>query len=467
MSVKEVEIELSPTQEAYVFSEAVVVLIYSSLGEGKTYASVMAMIHHAKRNGKPIRCAIVRDTHENIKTTTVRSIQDALDPISPKLYRFKNDYKELTIYTNPPVYVDLFGIDDPASLGKLQGPEHALIWLEEPAPMVDKANAGLSEDVFNAGLVRCARQKGTIPRLQISMNPADEDHWTYKRFFIEALIDPDNPLITKAIFRVPYGENKHLTDIARQASLAAYRYDKESFTRYCAGRFASKYAGKKVTPNYDPDIFLAKLPIIPAVGLEGFRGWDGWHNPSCLLGQVTTTGRAVFIDTLRGEACDVRTLIEDRVKPQLNHPRWKGKCKSWRDIGDISMRQPDQSNKQESAAKVIERAFGTSFEPGPKKWDHIKIGVGNIFSRSINGMPPFVINPEERWLHKALSGGWHYKTDNSGNIIGKIPMKNEFSHIGDAWANVINVLMPATLLKVNKDLMRRMNQKARRRAESY
>ncbi|MEM4721784.1 MAG: hypothetical protein QXT73_06985 [Candidatus Methanomethylicaceae archaeon] len=57
--------------------------------------------------------------------------------------------------------VDLFGIDDPASLSKLQGPEYALIWLEEPAPMADKANAGLSEEVFNAALVRATRQKNT------------------------------------------------------------------------------------------------------------------------------------------------------------------------------------------------------------------------------------------------------------------------------------------------------------------
>lgn len=152
--------DLTPTQSAYVHSTAVVNLIYSNTGEGKTYASVVAMLAHAQRCGRPIRCAIVRDTHENIKTSTARSIMEMFEE-TPFIYKFRNDYKQLTFFTHPRVDVDLFGIDDPASLSKLQGPEYALIWLEEPAPMADKANAGLSEEVFNAALVRATRQKNT------------------------------------------------------------------------------------------------------------------------------------------------------------------------------------------------------------------------------------------------------------------------------------------------------------------
>jgi hypothetical protein len=333
--------------------------------------SIIGMLVHAQRNKKPIRCAIVRDTHENIKISVVRAIQEIFPP---SLYIFKNDFKQLVIKSEPHVFVDLFGIDDLAALQKLQGPEYSLVWLEEPAPMSDKANAGLSEDVFNAALIVCARQKDTIPRLQVSMNPADQDHWTYRRFFEEPDVDPENPLITKAVFAIPYGDNPHLTSQARQAVKIAYKNDPASYARYVENKFVAITKGKKVTPDYGTGNYTSGHPLEPAPGLEGFRAYDGWHSPACLLGQITHTGRLIFIDTLRGDNIDIRTLIEQKVQPMLNSPRWKGKCKSWRDIGDRSMRIPDQSNINESAARVIENAFDTYFEGGPARWTHMKRG---------------------------------------------------------------------------------------------
>lgn len=270
------EFKLSPMQTAYVTSDAMINIIYSSRGEGKTFCSIVAMMVHAKRNGKLIRCAVVRDTHENIKISVVRAVQEMLPQ---SLYVFKNDFKHLIIKSEPHVVVDLFGIDDLAALQKLQGPEYSLVWLEEPAPMSDKANAGLSEDVYNAAIIVCARQKNSIARLQISMNPADQDHWTYRRFLEEPAVDPEHPLITKAVFAVPYGDNAHLSDQARQAVKVAYKNDPASYARYVENKFVSITKGKKVTPDYGTGNYTSNNPLVPAQGLEGFMGFDGWHDP--------------------------------------------------------------------------------------------------------------------------------------------------------------------------------------------
>lgn len=461
---KQFKLELSPTVEKYAFSEAIVNVICSPLGEGKTVGSIAALFVHAQRNQKPIRAAIVRDTHENIKISTARSIEDILPP---SLYKFKNDYKELTIFSAPKITCDLFGIDDLASLGKLQGPEYALIWLEEPAPLSDRCNAGLPEEVFNAALVRCARQSGTIPRLQVSMNPADQEHWTYRRFFENPSIDPSSPLITKAVFQVPYGENKYLPEIARQAAKSAYKSDTASYQRYVEGKFVPLQRGKAVTPNYNSGNYISKKPLEPAPGLEGFRGYDGWFNPVAVIGQITHTGRLVFIDTVVGANCDIGILIKNKVLPLLNSPRWKGKCKSWRDIGDISLKTPDQSNINQSAAKVIENVFGTYFEGGPSRWTHMKRGIDYIFSMNIAGNVAFVVNKNNRHLDKALAGGWHFKTDNSGNIVGDIPEKTESSHVGDAFANVVNVLLPTQARTSDRAKLQRLRRKGRKLAASY
>lgn len=461
---RELEFELTPTQEEYCFSTAVVNAIISNTGEGKTFASIAAMPIHAKRCGKPIRGAIVRDTHQNIKMSTVPSIREDFGPI----VRFYDDHKYMKMFTNPPVEMFLLGIDDEASLSKLQGPEFALIWLEEPAPMKDKLNAGLAEDVFNAALVRCTRQKNTKPRLQVSMNPADKLHWTYRRLITDPCIDPDQPLITRRVWFIPYGENRFVSEISRQAVKAAYRNDPAAYLRYVKGEFAPVYSGSRVAPQFSTDLHVSNYPLKPGDGLVSFRAWDGWHNPACLLGQITPSGRVVIIDRLKLErGGDVRQLIQDQVIPTVNSPRWKGKAKAWRDVGDRTMAIPDQSNRQTSAAKVIEKAFGTFFEGGPSTWDAIKRALGRAFNRNINGSAAVVINNRLQTLISGLEGAWHYKTDLSGNVQGALPVKNEVSHECDALANALAVLMPEVEEDLDGEFFAHANEINARRAASY
>lgn len=280
-----VKFDLSPTQTEYVFSNATVNVLVGNTGEGKTHASVVAMPYHAARCGRPIRAAIVRDTHENIKTSTARSIQDVFID-DPGYIRFRNDFRQLTIKSDPPVEADLFGIDDLGSLSKLQGPEYALIWLEEPAPMADKVNAGLKEEVFNAALVRAARQRGTIPRVQVSMNPADEEHWTYKRFIEAPDVDPELPLITKRVWFIKYGENRYVSEESRQAVRAVT--EGQARWRNCRYLLFIRKSHSLKSCRYAEDSFYSGLawiisrgvmprPGIPPGGPTVWPGLHGWR----------------------------------------------------------------------------------------------------------------------------------------------------------------------------------------------
>src|SRR5271157_1608808 len=115
---------LTATQDAFVNSTAVVNTIFSNTGEGKTWACILAMLNHAQRckvagvDG-PIRMAIVRDTHENIKSSIVPSIEKFFRKYYPPgTLKPRNDWKQLKIRNDPPIEVDLFGIDDLASLSR-------------------------------------------------------------------------------------------------------------------------------------------------------------------------------------------------------------------------------------------------------------------------------------------------------------------------------------------------------------
>jgi hypothetical protein len=475
MEREEIRYSPLPTQRAFIDSDAVVNVIYSNTGEGKTFACIGAILKHAARCGRPIRCAIVRDTLENLKNSVVVSIKEFFQDY-PWAYKFTDQDKKLRISAQDEngarldITADLFGIDDLGSLSRLQGPEYALIWLNEPAPMAERVNAGLSEEVFNAALVRCARQKGTKARLQVDMNPADEDHWTFKRFLEEDSVDPENPLITKAVFRVPYGENIHANEVSRQAVKAAYKNDPASYARYVEGQFAVIEKGEKVTPYYRRIIHLLPYAADPVRGLESFRLWDSWGSPCCILGQMTMIGRMIIYNVcLIDGNSDLRTLISTQVEPLLNSPRWKGKARSWRDIGDFTMGQRDQSNVEESAKLVVQKAFKGRFESGPSTWKLIKQALDDMFQRNglIQGMPSVQLDPVgAKLLDRALGGRWHYPVDNQGKRSREKPVKDTWSHVGDAFANGCAVLRPSSR-KADMVAARQLALKTKKRAQSY
>ena len=460
--------EFSPTQERFVFSDAHVCLLKGPMGEGKTYAGTGGLIAHAQRCGRDIRGALIRDTHQNIKISTAPDIQQVLG----NLVTFHDDYKKMVIHSSPKVEMDLFGIDDPASLSKLQGPQYAVIWLEEPAPIISKANAGLPKGVFNMAIARAARQTGTIMRVQITQNPADEDHWTEDvangpRVLAE---DPDTGAqILLDVFNIPRGENKKLNSLARAANIAAFKDDPGKYARYVEGRAASVSQGQAVVRTYNPAIHFSEkeLDIIP--GTVGIRGWDAFHSPACIIGQYVPPGRLIIHNVCVEENVGVKELIEMHVQPMMNSAKYEGKIMDWRDIGDPSARTPDQSSTKQSAAKVIERLLKTRFEPGPTRW-HSRVNPAiSAFSRlAPDGQPLIQISRSAYILHRALNGGWYWKLDNNGNVIGTLPVKNKYSHPGDAFLYPVATLFPYSEMDDTYRKLKKMSQKARMaRAMSY
>ena len=464
----DLEFDLSATQSAFVHSNADIVMLMGAMGEGKTHAGVAGTIRHAARCGNDIQTAVVRDTHQNIKTSTVPSIKEILgDWVS-----FHDDEKKMVIHSTPRVSADLFGIDDEASLSKLQGPQYALIWLEEPAPIIEKANAGLPRSVFEMAIARSARQTGTVMRVQVTQNPADEDHWTEEvangpRIWEE---DPETGLqIIKEVFRIAYGENKFLNPKARLANKAAFRNDPGKYARYVDGVPAPVQLGMRVTPFYNTVIHYAKreLPVIP--NALGLRFYDGWHHPVCILAQYIPPGKIWVHHAFYGSGMGVKELLEQQVIPVLMSPKFKGKIPDWRDIGDPTMRTPDQSTTGESAARRVERLLGTRFEPGPTKWtfriDPLRQALTN--TSPADGKPLIQISSTAYDLHRALNGGWHWKCDNNGRRIGNLPVQGEkHGDIGNAFAYGVAVVMPSRAMLPVK-VLRQGTYNPLKRAMSY
>jgi hypothetical protein len=436
------KLKLSDAQFKFVHSKATIVALIGPQGEGKTFAGFWGLVMHAKKFGQDLmRGAIIRDTFENIRTMTMPSILDASQGIA----KFYNGGKRMLALNAD---IDLFGIDDLASLSKLQGAEYTFMWLEEPAPIAAKENAGLREEVFNIALSRISRQKGAIPRLQISMNPADEDHWTFRKLMLEPV---NTDYVKTEVFEIPYGANPIITMEQREIVKEAYRDRPDLYDRYVRGKFSFVQMGEAVTPEYNEELHRSKEVYQPKENYESFRFWDGGLNPTCVFMQITPRGKMFFSNTIRGENMGVRQVIATQVKPTLN--RVFPMVKKWRDIGDPSMMNREQSDSSQTAADIINQELGASFERGEKSWNSRREALKEMFSRMIDGEPMAQVSKDDYILHSCFRGGWHYHKGASGAIIRDKAYKDRHSHPGDAVSHgIAKILMRPKILDKLKQI---------------
>jgi len=483
-----------PTQAAAITSHAVIVILVGGMGSGKSMAAgPLGMLVHAARNlevltrkNTPLYCCIIRDTHENIKHSVVPLFRDFFSEYHAlqSMHQWKNDYKHLEIFTDPVISVDLFGIDDLPSVTRLQGTAYAYIMLDDVVPYTDsqRTNAGIIEDVYNAALVRCARQKavrdGLEPKLMISSNMPDEDHWFYHRLLKpkDGPVHPETPLITKQTFYLQIAENIHLAEVSRQATKAAYMNDPVAYARFVEGKTATKYPGKRVAEYFDAEWHVSKVPLEPQEGVVGFISFDSWGHPAAVIGQQWPNGKIWVLDECQG-AADIRHLIADYVKPLLMTPRWRDKVFAWRYMGDVTMNRHDQSDVNNSSKKAVEEAFkdphtghNAYFEEGPSQWQRIKAGfLHTLRSTAADGGPLVLIDGFAcKGLVSALKGRWHYGQNNAGVVNWNLPIKDDASHVADCLANASCLLAAWDPPKQkNRKIEREQRGQSKKRAASY
>ena len=431
-----IEWKFGPNALNYIHSTAQIVALFGPPGSQKTFASIQAILAHQQRCGTSIRIAIIRDTLENIRISVVPSILEFFEGAT-QYVKFSNENKQLqiTVAGGFTIDADLFGCNDPADLQRLQGASSwSLIWINDPAPMTDRGNAGVPEVVYDHAAYRSTRKSNSPSRLQVDMNYAEETHWTYRRLILEPDDDPETPLIHKRVFHVSYREMQALNEEAMQMAQRVFSHDPTAKARYVEGRFAEFKPGKEVAPGYKRHIHLSPHVLWPGTGLECFAFCDGWHNPSCVLGQITTERRLIYIDTVRLEGSDISTLLETQVGPLLRSPKWNNKWRSWRIGGDRSMMNRDQGNINHTAAQDVEKFFAQfdhgiykpRFEGGPVFWSEIERTFNYwLVHPDHQNRPMIYLSASNHLLDKGLNGAWHFKIDNSGNIQGTEPVKDE------------------------------------------
>lgn len=339
-----------------------------------------------------------------------------------------------------PVMAYLFGMDQLKDISRFQSMELGGGWFEEPAPAAEDDIGGGIQEVAWIVMLSSLNYEVDSPRAQITMNPPDEDHWTWRRFVTDNE-EPDN----RILFNVPRGENRYLPQWYREHIDKALKSRPDLHRRLVQGLPGFIQKGKPVATNFSEDVHVSKTPLVFAkFAKDMYIGWDTGHSPCAVGMQQTVTGHFNFLFCLVGENMGMQQFIDSMVKPYI---ATRIPSVTFWHIGDPQAEVGSESDITDSPKMRILNSLGGYWRSGPQKWPPRREAVHNSLNAMHMGRALVQIDKENcRPLIQALRGGWHYPEHSP-----ETPKKDFHSHSGDSYAYLMAVLMGERTI-VRKDL---------------
>ena len=418
----------NPTQDGFIRSRAEADYFSCRVGEGKSTALNWSCFYHTRQN-PGCHAAMVRDTWENLRRTTLATFFEEFPPGVCGSWHETN--KEWTWAEGiAKGKIMWFGMDSNEDAHKFQSLVVGWIGMDEVAPATD--SGGIPETVFDLGLQRLRQPGQQWYGMKLASNNSDDTHWGYRRF-----VDPGTS--TFKLWQPAFAENlRNLPPGYYERLRNSLSHRPDLIARFIDGSFGFQQIGAAVTPQFNDKIHLAN-GLIPIRGHELVLLWDFGLNPTCIISQVTPLGHWNVLQSFVGEQIGVTELIEDIVKPTLKQ-RYDGF--RWRHIGDPNGSMREQSSSKNTAVAAIRRDLGGAWRGGMvSAWEGTEC-LRAVLSRMINGRGVVQIDRQharEVWL--ALRGGWHYAERASG-LLSPDAVKDKHSHPGDAMRYGASRLFP-------------------------
>lgn len=433
----------NPTQRAFIESRAEADLFASRKGEGKSAALCWAAYYYTHHNpGAHGLC--LRDTFENLRRTTLDEF----------FHWFPDGVYGQWVGTEKAWYWDkrrtgldgklyFMGAESQGDAQRIASMPLAYFLMDEPAPAAatgsEAGSSGIDHYVFETAMGQLRQPGMNWYAAKLATNNPDESHWSFKDFvrpgtapdLSKPLLEMQEPGFRCWQTREP--ENVHNLPPGYYESMASrWKGRKDLLRRFVDGKFGFQSKGKAITPEWNDEIHLAR-GLMPVEGLPIHMAWDGGHNPTCIISQITPLGDWLVLDAFVGDKLGMYELIEQVVKSRVveRYPWIIDKpALRLKHTGDPNLETGDQSKRTESAHKVILRELGGIWKPGPITEDARINPLRAVLSKQRDGRGILLVDPdnaEEVWF--ALRGGWHRRIQRNG-VVGGI-VKDEHSHPGD------------------------------------
>lgn len=421
--------------EGYIRSEKFISLIVGPVGSGKTTASIFKIIHHAAQM-KPqedgirrSRCVVVRNTMDQLKDTTIPSIQTWFPP--EVAHYAKTDKKMMIRLGDIELELLFRALDDADDVRKLLSLELSFAFMDEfreiPQAIYDaiQGRVGRYPSKAKGGCVK--EDGGPNHHVFGSTNPPDYGtHWE------ELLSDPPENVDT---FFQPSGRSpeadwtENLID-GYYENLAQGK-SQDWIDVYIDAKFGKSLAGMPVFRAFDREIHVAKGDLTAVRGSSGLViGLDVGLSPAAVIGQVDYSGRLNVLESIvPDERIGMPRFIDEYVKPALVQ-RYPG-------MGVLIVVDPaavQRSQTDEKSALEIIRAKG--FRAITAKTNSVTARIAAVdafLTRTVDGKPSILLNKDMcKHLIMALSGKYMYKTNAKGHTDETPDKSHPWSDVSDA-----------------------------------
>lgn len=461
-------------------SQAKVRCLAGPIGGGKSVTCVMDLLMWAKdqqpdeRGVRRTRFAIIRNTVDQLKTTTMKTLMDWLPPgvygehrIVDKTYTLKLGLPDKTQVESELLFLSL---DNPADTRKALSLELTGVWLNEAREIHPEV---IEVMVTRTGRfpkeIRSKKYGCTRSGMIMDTNMPSGDSWFGKRMQDEKSgwdvhIQPPAALSPEQYLQ-KYGEAANPEDVLvdfdgrewvinpEADNLVNLKPDyyptavsgkaKDFVDVYVLSRYGRELGGAPVYENvWNRDFHVLDTVTrgaVTALVSDEYPiviGLDFGRTPSAILLQGDPRGRITALCEVLSENCGIERFIKDFLRPVLmsRFPR----C-SFVVAPDPAGYHKQQLGEQSLVDIVKKEGFKVS-RPVSNDPEKRIAAVEQVLMEQVDGKARFRVSPECSTLIKGFDSGYRYRQKKNGELEPS-PDKNKYSHPHDALQYGVMVLV--------------------------
>lgn len=469
------QIRLSETATRFFRDESKVRLLAGPIGGGKSVACAAVLLAWAQTQQpdeygvRRTRFAIVRNTVDQLKTTTMKTIFDWFPPgvagehrIVDKTFTLRGRMSDGTTLESEWLFLSL---DNPADTRKALSLELTGVWLNEAREIhpdiieVMPTRTGRFPKEQRQGGYGCTRS-GMI----MDTNMPSADSWFGKRMQDEksgwgvhiqppAAISPDEYLLR---YDESPDEDEVLVDFdGREWVINPEADNLENLKRdyyptaisgkgkdfvdvYVLSRYGRDLGGSPVYEGawkHDYHVLTERSRALWSTDYPIVIGLDFGRTPSAVFLQGDPRGRITVLSEIVTENCGIERFIREFLKPHINerYPR----------ASFVVAPDPAGFHKQqigeESLVDIVRKAGFKIARPVSNDPEKRIAAVEQVLLEHVDGKARFRVNPECRQLIKGFDDGYRYRQKKSGELEDR-PDKNRYSHCHDALQYGVMIL---------------------------
>jgi hypothetical protein len=449
-------------------NESIVKAIMGPVGSGKSITCIMECLFKAirqKPNAKGVRrtrCAIIRNTYGELKTTTIKSFTDWIPPencrISTEAPYTGVVHGDLPDGTSFEAEFIFLALDKPDDAHRLLSLELTFAWINEARE--------IPETIFRQVLQRTGRfprkieAETTWSGVIMDTNPPDTDHWYYD--LAEVHKDPRYKFYRQPGGIIKVGDQYLPNPLAENIDHLSEGYD--YYLKQCTsgadpnmirvmlmGEYGSLRSDRPVYPQFSDTIHVVDdLPVNRNAPL--LLMFDFGLTPACLIGQKAEFGRLHILQELYDDNNGLKQFLDEMVCPMLATERFRGLPVSA--VCDPAGIQRSQADATLTPVSEISRHGISVFPAKTNEFAQRKAAVEQLLTRlTPGGKPALLIDKKHcRRLIKGFISGYSFRRKVGYNDLYKdVPEKNKYSHVHDA--------LQYGALEVSIDTIRRDEQK--------